>query len=97
MNEVHPLNPKTLEQKSTVPNVVVAVINQLIKKNWNGNCSTIRVNDILAFVGLVTNHPIEVIMSSNWIETAKVLYQGSGYKVAETDKSGDKYLEFKLI
>jgi hypothetical protein len=97
MNEVHPLNPKTLEQKSTVPNVVVAVINQLIKKNWNGNCSTIRVNDILAFVGLVTNYPIEVIMGSNWIETAKVLYQGSGYKVAETDKSGDKYLEFKLI
>lgn len=97
MNEVHPLDPKTLEQKSTVPNVVVAVINQLIKKNWNGNCSTIRVNDILAFVGLVTNYPIEVIMGSNWIETAKALYQGSGYKVAETDKSGDKYLEFKLI
>ena len=36
-------------------------------------------------------------MGSNWIETAKALYQGSGYKVAETDKSGDKYLEFKLI
>lgn len=43
MNEVQPLNPKTLEQKTTVPNVVVAVINQLIRKNWNGSCSTIRV------------------------------------------------------
>ena len=39
MNEVHPLNPKTLEQKSTVPNVVVAVINQLIKKK--GEASTV--------------------------------------------------------
>jgi hypothetical protein len=97
MNEVQPLNPKTLEQKTTVPNVVVAVINQLIRKNWNGSCSTIRVNDILAFVGLVTNYPIEVIMGSNWVEAAKALYQGYGYKVAETDRGGDKYLEFKLI
>lgn len=96
MNEVQPLNPKTLEQKTTVPNVVVAVINQLIRKNWNGSCSTIRVNDILVFVGLATTYPIESIMSSNWIETAKALYQSCGYKVSEISRGEDKYLEFKL-
>lgn len=51
MNEVQVLNPKTLEQTPSLPNVVIAVINQLIKKYWNGSCSTIRVNDILVFVG----------------------------------------------
>lgn len=43
MNEVQVLNPKTLEQTPSLPNVVIAVINQLIKKYWNGSCSTIRV------------------------------------------------------
>lgn len=96
MNEVQVLNPKTLEQTPSLPNVVIAVINQLIKKYWNGSCSTIRVNDILVFIGLATTYPIESIMSSNWVETAKALYQSCGYKVSEISRGEDKYLEFKL-
>lgn len=96
MNEVQPLNPEVLEKKSVIPNAVIAVINQLIKRNWNGSCSTIRVNDILAFVGLVTNYPIETIMGSNWIELARDLYQNSGFNVSELHHGEDKYLEFKL-
>lgn len=96
MNEVQPLNPETLEKKSVIPNVVIAVINQLIKRSWNGSCSIIRVNDILAFVGLVTSFPIETIMGSTWIESAKDLYQNSGFNVSELHRGEDRYLEFKL-
>ncbi len=95
MNEVQPLNPKVLEQSSNVPNVVIAVLNQLIKKNWNGHCSTIRVNDVLGFIGLVANYPIEVITGSNWIDSAKLIYEKAGYIVSELTNNGDKYLEFK--
>lgn len=95
MNEVQPLNPQVLEQSSSVPNVVIAVVNQLIKKNWNGQCSAIRVNDVLGIVGLVANYPIEVIMGSNWIDSAKALYERAGYVVSEFNNNGNKYLEFK--
>lgn len=95
MNEVQPLNPQVLEQSPSIPNVVIAVVNQLIKKNWNGQCSAIRVNDIIGFVGLVANYPIEVIMSSNWIDSIKVLYEEAGYIVSEFNSNGNQYLEFK--
>ena len=95
MNEVQPLDPKVLEQNSNVPNVVIAVLNQLIKKNWNCHCSTIRVNDVLGFLGLVANYPIEVILGSNWIDSDKALYERAGYVVSEFNNNGNKYLEFK--
>lgn len=95
MNEVQPLDPSTLEQLDPIPNSIIAVMNQLIKKGWNGACSIVRVNEALGVIYLVTNFPIEVIKRNGWIESAKEVYQRIGYLVTEVGEGDDRYMEFR--
>lgn len=97
MNEVQPLNPSALERVSPVPNDIIAVFNQLIKKNWNGTSSIVRVNEALGIICLLTNITSETIERNNWIESAKKLYESNNYVVTELGEGEDRCLEFRGI
>lgn len=95
MNEVHPVPPIELEQMEPVPNRVIAVINQLIKKNWNGTSAIVRVNEALGLIYLLTNYSSEVVERNQWINGIKSKYSEAGYNVTEFGSEGTRCLEFK--
>lgn len=95
MNEVQPLSPEVLVQLDPVPSTIIAVFNQLIKQNWNGTCSIIRVNEALGILRLIYRYPEDVVRRNNWIEAAKRMFTDSGYSVESFGEDDDECLEFK--
>lgn len=95
MSEVQPLSPDVLEQLDPVPNTIIAVFNQLIKQNWNGTCSIVRVNEVLGILRLLYRYSEDIVRRNKWIETARNTFIKSGYLVEHFGENEDEYLEFK--
>lgn len=95
MNEVQPLSPDVLARLDPVPSTIIAVFNQLIKQNWNGTCSIIRVNEALGILRLIYRYSEDMVRRNNWIEATKKVFTDSGYQVETFGEDDDECLEFK--
>lgn len=96
MNEVQPLAAQELEKREPVPSGVIAVVNQLLKKNWNGTCSIVSVKEAIGLINLLSNYPIEVIQRNKWMESLKPVYEKFGYVVEYLGEEDNRCVEFRL-
>lgn len=96
MKEVQPLNPNVLLEFDPVPNSIIDIMNRLIKKNWNGTCSIIRVNEILGMIQLISNFKPEEVINNRWLDSIRDVYENRGFIVQEFGLDEDKSMEFTV-
>lgn len=95
MSEVQPLSLSVLEQLELVPSSIIAVLNQLIKQNWNGESSTFRVDEALGILKLIYRYSEEAILRNKWIEVAVDSFVKSGYSVDSYTIQNSWFLKFE--
>ena len=97
---IKPLSPNDVQEEfnKTIPQFIIEAVNKLIVKNWNGDESVVKQNEILDLVCHNEGPSRQEVFGNHWLDVED-LYRKAGWSV-EYDKPAynetyDAYFKFK--